>query len=321
MRLRIRRNRSTKRRELVFKPKRAMTLNMAQVRWIGEMRDGPLLSLCYEASRKTAARALAYDVDGYVSLRSFVRARAIDAGTLLGLAEDLERVVSLCLAAGHPYRSLLFDERYVFVGEGAGLHFAFLPLSGLSLGSANSPLSILGRLGDAKRLRLDSPNAVELSEHLAEFVLGEQGIFSPNDLRDFLHTARGLEHADDAAVGVFAHARQGPGEGMRMRRARLPNANFVLRPLRHDLAWPLATNRNETVGRGRECTVSLAGMPRISRRHASVCVGEHAIALTDLGSTNGTYADGRRLEPSKRCEIEPGQTFLLADEPFCVDRK
>lgn len=321
MRLRLRRNRVTKKRELVLRPRKVMTLNMAQVRWLEEAQAGSLLPLCYEASCNATTRTLAYDVDGYMSLKRFVRSHGLSAGMLLGMAADVERVVSLCVRSGYSYLSVLFDERYVFVGTGARLHFAFLPLNGLRPESKNSPLSILGCLGDARRLRLDSPNATDLCERLAEFVLGEQGIFSPNDLRDFLRVAREGDCMADDAMGSVAPADSMRIERERMRRARLPNASLVLRSLRHGFTYPLEANRLETVGRGRECTVSLDGMARISRKHASVCVGERKVVLTDLGSTNGTYVDGCRLEPSKGYEIELGQTFLLADEPFCVAGK
>ncbi len=320
MRFRLRRNKVTRMRELVLKPPRTTALNMAQVRWLEGMREGPLLPLSYEASRNGTARALAYDVEGYMSLRRFVKVQSMSSEMLLGMVEELERAVSLCVSAGHPYLSVLFDERYVFVGTSARLHFAFLPLNGLQLGSANSPLSVLGCLGNARRLQLDSPNAIELCDRLARFVLGEQGIFSPNDLRDFLCATREGDCANGEVVDFAAHADARPGERLRVRGACLSNVSFVLRPLRHDLTWPLATNRSETVGRGRGCTVSLSGMPRISRRHASVCAGERRIVLMDLGSTNGTFVDGHRLVPSKACEIKPGQIFMLADEPFCVDR-
>ncbi|MDD5556225.1 MAG: adenylate/guanylate cyclase domain-containing protein [bacterium] len=58
-----------------------------------------------------------------------------------------------------------------------------------------------------------------------------------------------------------------------------------------------------TIGRGRDCTVGIAGLG-ISRRHASITVGPGGAAvLEDLGSKNGTLLNGARIE---RAEVRDG---------------
>jgi DNA-binding winged helix-turn-helix (wHTH) protein len=42
--------------------------------------------------------------------------------------------------------------------------------------------------------------------------------------------------------------------------------------------------------------------PEISRRHARITVGGDVVTLEDLGSKNGTYRNGRRLEAPERLE-------------------
>lgn len=49
------------------------------------------------------------------------------------------------------------------------------------------------------------------------------------------------------------------------------------------------------IGRQAPCEVLLKGTP-ISRRHARVAIDEEGPFLTDLGSSNGTFVDGRRIE-------------------------
>ena len=64
--------------------------------------------------------------------------------------------------------------------------------------------------------------------------------------------------------------------------------------------------------------VPVFGIPKMSRRHAQIVVADGVITLTDLGSTNGTYVDGRRLEPRVPVRISFGQSFCLYQEEFVV---
>ena len=50
--------------------------------------------------------------------------------------------------------------------------------------------------------------------------------------------------------------------------------------------------------------------PEISRQHAKVMRGDSGNALQDMGSTNGTFVDGKRLsgEPT---QLKPGQVIML----------
>jgi pSer/pThr/pTyr-binding forkhead associated (FHA) protein len=47
----------------------------------------------------------------------------------------------------------------------------------------------------------------------------------------------------------------------------------------------------------------------ISRTHAQVCAELTGLKLTDLGSSNGTYLDGRAISGS--VIISPGQPFVV----------
>ncbi|MEW5989346.1 MAG: FHA domain-containing protein, partial [Chloroflexota bacterium] len=46
----------------------------------------------------------------------------------------------------------------------------------------------------------------------------------------------------------------------------------------------------------------------LSRRHLRLEVTAGGVTLTDLGSTNGTYLDGRRLPPHQPTPWPPGET-------------
>lgn len=68
------------------------------------------------------------------------------------------------------------------------------------------------------------------------------------------------------------------------------------------------------VGRGGDCAVSFEHST-LSRRHARLTVEEGRVWITDLGSTNGTFLEDRRLEPEENAELKPGDRLLLGAVP------
>ena len=57
--------------------------------------------------------------------------------------------------------------------------------------------------------------------------------------------------------------------------------------------------------------------PSISRRHARFAPVDGALQVEDLGSQNGTYVAGAKVE---RARVEQGQQLRLGDLPFAVER-
>ena len=69
----------------------------------------------------------------------------------------------------------------------------------------------------------------------------------------------------------------------------------------------------QIIGRDADVAVSLDS-PRVSRHHARVVArGAHA-TIEDLGSKNGTFVDGRRLE--RPADLKPGATVRIG--PFAL---
>src|SRR5690606_17927881 len=58
------------------------------------------------------------------------------------------------------------------------------------------------------------------------------------------------------------------------------------------------------VGREDGLPISLAGESSVSRRHAEVMVSGGEVTLTDLGSPNGTYVNGRKID--SETTLRPG---------------
>lgn len=68
-----------------------------------------------------------------------------------------------------------------------------------------------------------------------------------------------------------------------------------------------------TFGRGASADVSL-DRPIASALHASVSVERGRVFVRDLGSTHGTFVDGRRIE--RAVEISPGTIVQIADQRY-----
>ncbi len=68
---------------------------------------------------------------------------------------------------------------------------------------------------------------------------------------------------------------------------------------------------------GREASgIALTGDANASRRHASVAPGPGGLQVTDLGSTNGTYVDGARIQSAI---ARPGSTVRVGGTTFRVE--
>lgn len=74
-------------------------------------------------------------------------------------------------------------------------------------------------------------------------------------------------------------------------------------------SWTRSLPPGSTVlGRHEACGLIL-GHPQVSRRHAELLVDGDAVRVRDLGSHNGTWLDGQRLDGTRR--LAPGQTLRL----------
>ena len=64
-----------------------------------------------------------------------------------------------------------------------------------------------------------------------------------------------------------------------------------------------------------ECAVVL-GDTNVSRRHAQVALEDGSIVVTDLGSTNGTFVNGRRVT---RATVRPGDELTIGTSRLRVE--
>jgi pSer/pThr/pTyr-binding forkhead associated (FHA) protein len=69
------------------------------------------------------------------------------------------------------------------------------------------------------------------------------------------------------------------------------------------------------VGRHQACDARLDSS-RVSRRHCCLAIGVGEVLVRDLGSTNGTWVNGRRIEDGV---LRPGDVLGIAHLRFRVD--
>ena len=70
-------------------------------------------------------------------------------------------------------------------------------------------------------------------------------------------------------------------------------------------------NGEHLIGRGEECRIR-SDSRRVSRHHARVRVTPERVFIDDLGSRNGTWVDGRRIEGT--AELTAGATVRVGPE-------
>ena len=92
-----------------------------------------------------------------------------------------------------------------------------------------------------------------------------------------------------------------------------PRERFALAlgSVRHEL-----DRRVTVLGRSKECDV-VVDDPSVSRRHAEVHQADDGIWFVDLGSTNGSEVNGKRVD---RARLQPGDTILVGQTEFRYER-
>lgn len=70
------------------------------------------------------------------------------------------------------------------------------------------------------------------------------------------------------------------------------------------------------IGRESDCNIIL-DYPEVSRHHAAIQIKDGEITLEDLGSSNGTFVDGNRIQKTK---LAPGQEVSFENMRFIFKR-
>jgi hypothetical protein len=91
-------------------------------------------------------------------------------------------------------------------------------------------------------------------------------------------------------------------------------------PMRYEM-----TADEATIGRGRECSVVIAGDQGVSRVHCRISKSGNRFVVTDAGSANGTRLNGRDIgrSPAELLDgdkISVGATEIVFDDPLSPRR-
>src|SRR5687768_7097764 len=112
----------------------------------------------------------------------------------------------------------------------------------------------------------------------------------------------------EAARGVASDA-SGPEDDSGATRVRMAVPKYLLRGLSGAVLGKVYPVGGPTaIGRAPECDISVQG-DEISRRHALVKPTPDGLSVEDLGSSNGTYVNGKRVQ----------QAFLAAGDELKLD--
>ena len=82
---------------------------------------------------------------------------------------------------------------------------------------------------------------------------------------------------------------------------------------------PLPGSGTLTVGRSQKCDVSIDS-GSVSRHHANLLVAQE-VEIEDVGSSNGTFVDGTRLDTNKRVRLGVGIPFLIGGVTVMVQTR
>lgn len=116
------------------------------------------------------------------------------------------------------------------------------------------------------------------------------------------------DESDEAATGFFGdddEAENGSPTYAEMQSAR-------------GITVDVYSGRPIVVGRSRKNSNLHLGFEGVSRVHAKLQYRDGVLYVTDLGSTNGTYVNGRRLESFKETPVHSGDTVEFYKELFKV---
>jgi len=87
----------------------------------------------------------------------------------------------------------------------------------------------------------------------------------------------------------------------------------ILQPLKNHK--PIPINRAVVlVGRGSDCDVVINGSKKISRRHCCLVQSDQSFFIRDLGSTNGVWVNGKRVD--RVAEMSDGDRVAIGDVQF-----
>jgi pSer/pThr/pTyr-binding forkhead associated (FHA) protein len=79
--------------------------------------------------------------------------------------------------------------------------------------------------------------------------------------------------------------------------------------------WTRVTKPRFVVGRAPDCDLTL-NSPFVSRHHFALIVNDDTVVLQDLGSLNGTYVNGQRVQD--QCPLDNGDAVAVGNRRYQI---
>lgn len=299
MKMRIRRNQVTKKRELAVISQKNEELNHRKASWIEDNKEALFLSALIDTAAGQNKNIMQYDIDGLMSLKSYVKKNTLSKSSFVNMLTDMACVYGLCTTGEGKQswqESLVFSIENVYVNADTRLRFVFVPFDGIPYSIDNSPLSFLRFLSNTRKIKFETPNDLALAQGLAKYVFDEENVFSYNTFRKFLKRECDIEVKADGTISVVGHKR------------------YCVERLSTNDKFYIDEGQRVCIGRGSKCELRFLGNQQLSRSHAAIKVNGGIVTVTDLGSVNGTFVNGRRLQPHQDGTIQLNQRFMLDAE-------
>lgn len=81
---------------------------------------------------------------------------------------------------------------------------------------------------------------------------------------------------------------------------------------------PITLTKNTVIGRASDCDLKLSS-DLVSRYHCKIYLTDSVALLHDLGSSNGTFIDGKKLTPKRDTKLSSGSLLSIADVSFRIE--
>lgn len=90
--------------------------------------------------------------------------------------------------------------------------------------------------------------------------------------------------------------------------------------IRQKSGQPVILYNGLVIGRAEDCGYPLTGSDNVSSHHGTITKENEKLLITDNGSTNGTFLNGRKLTPHCAEQLSVNDVLRFADEEFIVKK-
>lgn len=319
------------RTELVVTSQKRERLVLSEAEWLSKGPSPRLIPVGFEYAHTQAKRAtLRYNIMNKTKLSQLLKKRVLPTELFIRLLYGLDVALKVCSEASYMIDKVLFAPDFVYLDEQMNPSFVFIPLNGMVFKrQLNSPLVMIEALSNGKRIRLDSAEGEMKREALYSYTLTEK-VFSANAFRRLLNgeLGNGTKADRDVDTSQWTNAyREQPSNtplfindlfAVDNRTAPQSKTYVIRRPYVNETIEIPQDKDVVVVGRASTCDVAVHGNTFMGREHLMLRISNGYAILTDNGSTNGTYAYNKRLEPGVPIRLSLGDVFLVGGEEFYI---